>query len=92
MRMITEVTEHKRRMLELSDELAAQKDHNSMKMMVVELFNSRLKVLEAQAVTALGMHTATIELLREISAKPASAPMSEREVRALEFARQFGNL
>ena len=92
MKLMTEVTENRRRMSELSDELAVQKDHNSMKMMVVELFNSRLKVLEAQAVTALGMHSTTIELLRELSAKPSAAPMSEREVRALEFARQFGNL
>ena len=74
----------------VNGELAIEKDHNSMRKAVVDLFNSRLVVLESQSVTLLGMQTATLEMIREMNTRqPAPAALTDRERRALDFARSL---
>ena len=80
----------KREMGKINDELNVERDHNAMRKAVVDLFNSRLVVLESQSVTLLGMQTATLEMIREMNTRsPAPAALTDRERRALEFARSL---
>ena len=67
-------------------------DHNTTRKIVIEMFNTRLLALEAHMHSMIGIQSASLEQLREISARagrsvsPASS-LTERERRMLDISR-----
>ena len=67
-------------------------DHNTTRKIVIDMFNTRLLALEAHMHSMIGIQSASLEQLREISSKAgrAASPadsLTERERRMLDISR-----
>ena len=83
-------------MATLQSVLDKELDQNVMKKVVIELFNSRLLALEAQNTRLVELQSSTLEMVRELSNKalprePDAPPLTEKELRLLDFARNLEN-